>query len=170
MKPFRRSPNMARLTERAFSQFYGEMWRPLRRYVYRMTRHTADTDDIVQDAFCRIWRSDVGSLSTTDLKHYMFCAARHLVTDRWRRATRERLWRLQARSDTIVKPAEPHDDVTKTFATLDPRERALLWLAYVEEESHHDIAGALRVGRGSVKVLLSRARANLRDRLVAQDR
>jgi len=48
---------------------------------------------------------------------------------------------------------------------LKPRERALLWLAYVEEDTHEEIADALGVKRGSVKVLLSRARARLRDLL-----
>jgi len=41
----------------------------------------------------------------------------------------------------------------------------LLWLAYVEEDTHEEIADALGVKRGSVKVLLSRARARLRDLL-----
>jgi len=40
-----------------------------------------------------------------------------------------------------------------------------LWLAYVEGDTHEDIAAALHVRRGSVKVLLSRARARLRDLL-----
>jgi RNA polymerase sigma-70 factor (ECF subfamily) len=56
-------------------------------------------------------------------------------------------------------------DVVATFAALKPRERALLWLAYVEEEDHQQIAAALGLARGSVKVMLSRARARLRDLL-----
>jgi RNA polymerase sigma-70 factor (ECF subfamily) len=59
-------------------------------------------------------------------------------------------------------------DVARIFSELKPRERALLWLAYVEGGSHEDIAASLRVGRNSVKVLLSRARARLRDLLTAR--
>jgi DNA-directed RNA polymerase specialized sigma24 family protein len=44
----------------------------------------------------------------------------------------------------------------------------LLWLAYVEQEDHVRIAQSLRISRGSVKVLLSRARARLRDLLAAR--
>jgi RNA polymerase sigma-70 factor (ECF subfamily) len=58
--------------------------------------------------------------------------------------------------------------VSREFAALKPRERALLWLAYVEGESHEDIAHALGLSRGSIKVLLSRARGRLRDQLVAR--
>jgi DNA-directed RNA polymerase specialized sigma24 family protein len=37
-----------------------------------------------------------------------------------------------------------------------------LWLAYVEGENHQEIANALGLARGSVKVLLFRARAKLK--------
>ena len=59
-------------------------------------------------------------------------------------------------------------DVVRIFSELKPRERALLWLAYVEGDTHADIAASLRLGRGSIKVLLSRARARLRDLLTSR--
>jgi RNA polymerase sigma-70 factor (ECF subfamily) len=168
MEAFRRDRSIAPLAGQVMSQFYGEIRRPLRRYVYRVTGSAADADDIVQDVFFRLLRADVETLPTTDLRRYAFCVASHIVIDRQRRATRERQWRrLRARTTAFVKAVEPRDDVTKTFGTLKPRERALLWLAYVEEHSHRDIAGALGVGRASVKVLLFRARAKLRDGLLA---
>jgi len=37
----------------------------------------------------------------------------------------------------------------------------MLWLAYVEQASHREIASALAVKEGSVRVLLSRARQKL---------
>ena len=160
---------MAPLTERAFARFYDETRRPLWSYVYRVTSNAADADDIVQDAFCRLLRADVGALSAADLRRYAFRVASHIVTDRWRRTTREPWWHRQTDTEPVVEPAAPRDDVTKTFATLKPRERALLWLAYVEEQTHQEIADALGVRPNSVKVLLSRARARLRDRLAEQD-
>lgn len=167
MKSLAEAHGVAPFSERAFSRFYGEVRRPLQRYVSRVTGNAAEADDIVQDVFCRLFRADVGTLPTADLQRYAFCVASHIIIDRQRSAMRERRWRLRARTTGVVKPVEPHDDVTKTFDTLKPRERALLWLAYVEEHSHREIAGALGVGRGSVKVLLFRARAKLRNRLVA---
>jgi RNA polymerase sigma-70 factor (ECF subfamily) len=158
---------VAPLSERAFAEIYDNVRRPLWSYVYRVTGQSADADDIVQDAFCRLLRADVSALSPTDLRRYLFGIASNLVTDRWRRQQRESWWRRQERAAPHIEPAGVHDDLTKTFAQLKPQERALLWLAHVEEESHEDIADALGVRRGSVKVLLSRARAHLRDRLAA---
>jgi RNA polymerase sigma-70 factor (ECF subfamily) len=58
--------------------------------------------------------------------------------------------------------------VSQEFNELKPRDRALLWLAYVEEHNHQEIASALGIARGSVKVLLSRARSKLRKLLATK--
>jgi DNA-directed RNA polymerase specialized sigma24 family protein len=42
-----------------------------------------------------------------------------------------------------------------------------LWLAYVEGDNHQEIADALGLTRGSVKVMLFRARARLKRLLTA---
>jgi RNA polymerase sigma-70 factor (ECF subfamily) len=41
---------------------------------------------------------------------------------------------------------------------LKPRERELLWLAYVEGMSHAEIAAATGLGAMSIRILLYRAR------------
>ena len=51
--------------------------------------------------------------------------------------------------------------MTRALDRLRVQERTMLWLAYVEQASHREIASALEVGEGSVKVLLSRARRKL---------
>ena len=47
------------------------------------------------------------------------------------------------------------------FGRLEVKERALLWLAYVETASHRDIAGALGLKESSIRVLVFRARKKL---------
>jgi RNA polymerase sigma-70 factor, ECF subfamily len=138
-------------------------------YVYRVTRHAGDADDIVQDAFCRLLRADVSGLGDEELRRYLFRIAGNLMTDRWRRAERELSWLDRLRSEPRVDPAAaPDDSVSREFAGLKPRDRAILWLAYVEEHNHQEIASALGLARGSVKVLLSRARSRLRKLLATK--
>ena len=159
---------MARLDERAFAACYHSHSRALWSYVYRVTGKGADADDIVQDAFCRLLQADVGALADEELRRYVFRIASNLLADRWRRAKQEQSWLDRFRgSDTHVDP-EYDDSLSREFAALKPRERALLWLAYVEGESHQDIADALGLARGSIKVLLSRARGRLRDLLATK--
>ena len=157
---------MANLTEDAFGELYEETWRPLWGYVYRTTGHATDADDIVQEAFCRVLRAGVGQLTREELRKYLFRIASNLMADRWRRATRERASLKGLDPGAVVEtPAMPDRELSRTFAKLNPRDRALLWLAYVEELDHRQVATALGVGIGSVKVLLSRARRRLRDLL-----
>jgi RNA polymerase sigma-70 factor (ECF subfamily) len=151
------------LDEGAFTAFYQRTRRPLWAYVYRVSGDAADADDIVSEAYCRLLQTTDRELSDDALRAYLFRIAGNLLTDRWRRSARHR---------ADVAPDPPHasepqfdDVVPRTFGRLKPRERALLWLAYVEEENHEEIAASLGVKRGSVKVLLSRARARLRDLL-----
>ena len=159
---------MAVLSEAAFNEVYRHTARPLWLYAYRVTSNASDADDIVQEAFHRLLRADLPG-DEEAVRRYLFRIAGNLMTDRWRRAERELSWleRLRPRG-RLPDPPAGAGDVSRTFATLKPRERALLWLAYVEQDSHETIADALGVSRGSVKVLLSRARARLRAVLAAR--
>ena len=164
---------MAPLSEAAFGDLYRLEARRLWAYAYRVTGQAHDADDIVQESFCRVLRADIGALDPDERRRYVFRVAGNLIADRWRRTERERSWRErvtggQPRATPPVLREE--DDVTRTFATLKPRDRALLWLAYVEEDDHESIAAALGLKRSSVKVLLSRARARLRDLLAQRQR
>jgi hypothetical protein len=85
------------------------------------------------------------------LRRYLFRIAGNLIADRWRRRQRDE---RQAPGPPRSDSAEMRDlDVVRVFSQLKSRERALLWLAYVEGENHEGIADSLRVGRGSVKGL-----------------
>jgi RNA polymerase sigma-70 factor (ECF subfamily) len=150
------------LTERAFEDLYRHALGPLWTYVRRVIGNAADADEVVQEAFCRVLCADVSALSLDEQRRYVFRVASHVVVDRWRQAKRERLWLMRVEKKRTVAPETPADDVVRFFEMLKPRERALLWLAYVEQDSHEEIATALGLKRSSVKVLLGRARARLR--------
>ncbi len=100
-------------------------------------------------------------------RRFLYRVASNLIIDRWRRKTRDEQAPLAAGSPAVAA-REPDDDVAQTFAALAARDRALLWLAYVEGESHEEIAASLGVGKRSVKVLLFRAKRRLRELLHAR--
>lgn len=161
---------MPPLTERAFEELYGHALGPLWAYVRRVIGNAADADEVVQEAFCRVLCADISALSLDEQRRYVFRVASHVVVDRWRRSKRERSWLRHVPPERAVAPEPPADDLVKVFEMLKPRERALLWLAYVAQDSHEEIATALGLRRSSVKVLLARARARLRDLLTARQR
>jgi len=153
---------VARLDERSFAAFYERTKRDVWSYVYRVTGHAADADDIVQEAFCRIIGADIDADDDQGFRRYVFKIAGNLMADRWRRASREASWLERLRGPDMHVDAEYDDTVSRELAALAPRERAILWLAYVEGDNHQEIAESLGLARGSVKVLLFRARAKLK--------
>lgn len=156
---------MAPLTDAVFTAFYERNARSLWTYAYRITGNAADADDIVQETFVRIIHADLPT-GDENARRYLFRVASNLATDRWRRVVREeRTLRSADPPPPVTQPPVPDDDVARTFAALTPRDRALLWLAYVEGETHEAIADALKVKRGSIKVMLHRARRRLRELL-----
>ena len=56
-------------------------------------------------------------------------------------------------------------ELAKGLEALEPRQRALLWLAYAEGFEHREIAEMLGLRQNSVRVLLFRARKKLAETL-----
>ena len=48
---------------------------------------------------------------------------------------------------------------------LSPKDRQMLWLAYVEGSSHEEIASALGLRKASIRSMLFRARSRLAEKL-----
>ena len=158
---------MSRLTEAAFTSFHSDTSRALWAYVYRVTANAADADDIVQESFLRVLRADLETDDEGQWRRYLYRVASNLIVDRWRVRNRERGEEMAGEPGTSSGRFDTDADVARIFSELNARDRALLWLAYVEGESHEEIASSLGVGRRSMKVLLFRARRRLRELLVA---
>ena len=150
------------IDEAAFHSLYERLAPALRGYVLRTCNQADLADDLLQDVFIKFLRTPLPEMNEAATKAYLYRTATNLVTDNWRRRERERKWSWKA---IFQKPAEPkldlHGDMARQFSRLAPRERALLWLAYVEGFDHQEIAQVLKVKPKSVKVLLFRARKKL---------
>lgn len=137
----------------------------LRAYLRRVAGDAALADDILQEAFIRLFRSGRPGASENETAAFLYRAATNLVYDHWRRRRRETKVLGQVAPKPAAPPPGPPSDVGRIFARLAPRDRALLWLAHVEGLSHAEIASALGLKAISVRVMLFRARAELARRL-----
>ncbi len=151
----------------SFKAFYEEMNRPLWGYVYRRTGSAAAADDVVQNAFYKFLRKPPESDNPTAQKAYLYRIATRLTKDRWRRLGRRRE-QFEQTDYQAREPAAPgsrdldlRHDVSVLFEELSERERSLLWLAYVEQYKHREIAEILELQPKSIRVLLHRARNRL---------
>jgi len=150
-----------------FTAFYRETAVVLRGYIQRVSGDAQAADDLLQETYLRFLRAKPAAADRAAMKAYLYKTATAAIYDRWRKLRRERLWSLAFRFHEEA-PAAAAGDVTRCFEKLKPRERALLWLAYVEGYAHGEIAGTLDLNEKSVRVLLFRARRNL-ERILRQN-
>jgi RNA polymerase sigma-70 factor (ECF subfamily) len=151
------------LDDVAFRVFYQQHARAVWSYLYRVTGNAAQADDVMQEAFCRFLTAPVAGLAEGEQRAYVFRIASNLAIDHWRRARREAPQGAEPPEPSAPGGQQtPRDmDVARTMKELKPRERALLWLAYVEESGHDEIAASLGLAPKSVRVLLFRARRKM---------
>ncbi len=154
------------MDEATFESFYRKTAGGIWSYIYRMTGDAAMADDLLQKTFFRFLRSNPAIADEDHLRRYVYKTATNLVFDHFRETRRER-----ARAYDWMPPEARPDrgdlrhDMSRVFADLKPQERALLWLAHVEGNSHEEIAEAIGVKAKSVKVMLFRARKRLGEML-----
>lgn len=150
------------MDDQSFRLFYERTARSLQAYLIGTTGSPTAAEDLLQEAYFRLLRSDVVFNDEDHRRNYLFRIATNLVRDRYRRKRPE--------ADVPVEPADPADqgaevrqrtDVSRVLGELKPRQRELLWLAYVEGMSHREIAAALGLKTGSIRPLLFRARQRM---------
>jgi RNA polymerase sigma-70 factor (ECF subfamily) len=153
------------LDDAAFRAFYHRHARAVWSYLYRVLGNAAQADDVTQETFCRFLTAPVGGLEESEQRAYVFRIAGNLAIDHWRRHRREQTAMERVdRPEIAAAGAQPTPmdmDLSRTFGELKPQERALLWLAYVEESGHDEIAASLGLAPKSIRVLLFRARRRL---------
>lgn len=154
------------LDEAAFTELHRRVARPLWAYLRRMTGNSAQADDLLQEAFTRLLVQADPPVDEAAQRAWLFRVASNLAIDAMRRGRRE-VATESADELRLPAPSGPDRDpmlareMGRAFGRLDVKERALLWLAYVEDATHRDIAGALGLREASVRVLLFRARKKL---------
>lgn len=152
------------MDESRFEEIYGQMARPLWLYISRMSRSESLADDLLQETFIRFLGKPI--YDESGVKAYLYRIATNLVYDHFRRTKRENNWvggSEQIEDIAIEAASNEGREMMQHFHQLKPRERSLLWLAYVEGFDHKEIAEVMRINALSVRVLLYRARKQLAD-------
>jgi RNA polymerase sigma-70 factor (ECF subfamily) len=155
------------MDEDAFRTFYDLTSSAVWAYLSHVTGDPHAADDLLQETYIRFlgvrrrWESDAHR------RNYLFRIATNLAHDRHRR---NRLRRAEPLDETHGPGDDaPHAgcgyeqrvDLRRALDRLSPRERQMVWLAYAEGSSHQEIADALGLRAGGIRVLLFRARRKL---------
>ncbi|HEX4006520.1 MAG TPA: RNA polymerase sigma factor [Acidobacteriaceae bacterium] len=151
-------PAAAPMSELEFQRVYDATAGPILGYLAAVTGRRDVADDLLQETYCRllVHSKAVAGLDAQETRRYLFRIATNLLRDRWR-AGDDRPF-AEPEESGAVPQLESSIDVRTMLGHLKPRERELLWLAYVEGMDHKEIAAATGLGRLSVRTLLFRAR------------
>jgi RNA polymerase sigma-70 factor (ECF subfamily) len=146
------------LSELAFQRLYNANATSIHSYLLAVSSRRDVADDLLQETFCRLLLHPeiAARLDPLELRRYLFRIATNLLRDRYRSGD----------TTPFADPPEPSAhpsldnslDIHAMLQTLKPRERELLWLAYVEGMDHAEISSATGLNRLSVRTLLFRAR------------
>jgi len=145
-----------------FQPFYVRVAPMLRGYIFRVCGDQALTDDIFQESFLRFLRTVRWNAPERQQKALIFKIAARLIIDNFRRIKFNPPDAAAPTEDpepaAIARQNGLEPDMKSVFDALKPRDRSLLWLAYVEGYTHQEIAGMTGLNAKSIKVLLFRLR------------
>jgi RNA polymerase sigma-70 factor (ECF subfamily) len=150
------------MDEQEFRMFYSRTARPLRAYLVGSSRNPTLADDLLQESYYRLLRSDFKATDENHRRNYLFRIATNLLRDHYRRRKPEASEIPELAGDLgHGNRVEMRSDLAKVLGELKPRDRQMLWLAYVEGQSHREIAEALGLKTASIRPMLFRARQRM---------
>ncbi|MFM2170704.1 MAG: hypothetical protein RI957_933 [Verrucomicrobiota bacterium] len=171
---------VARGDEKAFRELILRHQQAVVGTVARMLRDSTEAEDIAQMVFVRIWQSAPKWKHEAKFTTYLFTITRNLVFNESRRRGRKKEVSLESYeehhaavsgADEGMQPGETlekrelHRSIDHAIAALPEQQRMAVILRTFEGLDYEDIADALGTSVSSVKSLLFRARAALREAL-----
>lgn len=157
------------INEAEFRAFYEKTAPALRGYLCRVLGDLSAADDLLQESYLRLLRAPLAPTEQSHRKHYLFRVATNLLTDHFRAAKHSFLPLPEIPNRTHAdRDFELKRDLGRFLLELKPRERELLWLAYVEGYRHEEIAKFMSCRRASVRPMLFRARVRMANLLRAR--
>ena len=157
------------MNESSFRDFYAATAPRLRAYLVKVSRNLTLADDLLQESYFRLLKADFRPVDEEHRKNYLYRIATNLLRDHFRKAKRqtEELPDALPSRERMAETVSLREDMSRMLERLNPRDRQLLWLAYVEGSSHREISGITGLRTASIRPMLFRARQRMSEMLRA---
>jgi RNA polymerase sigma-70 factor, ECF subfamily len=128
-----------------------------------ITRDRAEAEDVIQEAYLRVWERWDRVVEMDDPAGYLFRTAMNLWRKRRRRVTLavRRAMRLAPARDELAE-VEAREVVVHALAALTERQRAAIVLVDLLDQTSEEAAELLGIKPPTVRVLVSKGRAALK--------
>ena len=152
----------------AFESLFRQYQRDVYRWIVRIVRDPAAAEDLTVETFWRMHRAHRGFDPDANFAAWLRRIATNLALDHLRRrrpyvALPEEL-AAEQKPDSVVEQ-QTRAALRKAFAELPPRLRIVAQLGLVGDETYPEIAQALGISAGAVKLRMFRAVRLLRKKL-----
>ncbi len=159
------------LKNEVITAIFQEIYPNLCRFLESIVGRDTHAPDIAQESFLRLCGTELGDISTDEIRFWLFRVARNLALNEIKKV-RTRNTLRQRFADFFDKTA-PHPEelfgrdenqriVRELLKKLPEHQRSALVLREQEEMSYQEIALILNIGESKVKVDIFRARQSLR--------
>lgn len=163
-QPLAAGASAAAMDNEQFAGFYARSARSLWAYLARVSRDRALADDLMQESYVRFLCATHPADGEVAARRYLFRIATNLLRDYWRRPQSSSIDDMPEELFTARCGEGLADSLAMlgpAMAQMRPRDRQLLWLAYAEGYSHHEIAEVTGLASASIRLLLFRARRKM---------
>ena len=153
----------------AFEEIFRLYQKPLTNYLYRLTSNRARAEDLVQDAFLRLWKAAASYEPTAKVSTYIFRIAHNLFLNEAAKRREKALESMEA--ETRADPSsdlhrrEIRSAVQKAVEALPDGEREVLTLSEYNGFKYAEIAEILGIPVGTVKSRMFSAVQRLKELL-----
>lgn len=144
----------------SFEEFFSTERARLFRALLLVTRDAVEAEDLMQEAFVRVWERWDHVAQVEDPVGYLFRTAMNLHRSALRRAliAARRTLRFTEQPDPFDQIAA-HDEALRALAVLTPRQRAALVVTELLGFNSEEAGRILGVRPGTVRALTSQARS-----------
>jgi RNA polymerase sigma-70 factor (ECF subfamily) len=155
------------------AQLVAEHHEALYRYAYRLSGSAADAEDLTQQVFLVAQQKLAQIRQPAAARSWLYTVLRHCFLKG--RSGRHPLPATNCDLDLSAIAADVDDrtidgeELRAALATLSDDFRAVVLMFYFEDLSYKEIAAALQLPTGTVMSRLARAKAQLRNRLLAAE-
>lgn len=160
--------------EEAAMQRMFERWKlPLLSFFHRLLGARLEAEDLTLEVFVRLHRAAPGYAPTAKFSTYLFAIAQRLALNELRRRRRKpaepvppgTFDHLPAHGRAEARGDELEEVFQQALATLAPKQRSALLLIAQQQLSYEEAARVLRTTPNALRVLVHRARQDLKTRM-----
>jgi RNA polymerase sigma-70 factor, ECF subfamily len=162
----------------AFEQLYRELYTPVFRYIFRRLRHEQTAEDMAQTVFLNFFRK-IQTLRTDNPRAYCFVAAKHALTDHWKKrkdlplegegAGHLEIPDLSQDPTLGVIHSEQSRFIDQAMKELTPLQQEIIELSFFHQLSYAEISEVTGKQEGAIRQHRCRALKALRVHFQSQE-